>query len=51
VNLLIKYTGMLLSGALIMGVLTGCGSKEEIALDAKHKPLPDFVLNSSEIVQ
>jgi hypothetical protein len=35
--MLIKYTGMLLSGALIISVLTGCGSKEEIALDSKHK--------------
>lgn len=46
-----KYTGILLSGALFMGLLTGCGSKEEIALESKHKPLPDFVLNSSEKVQ
>ncbi|MEH7255321.1 hypothetical protein V7111_24745 [Neobacillus niacini] len=46
-----KYTGILLSGALFVGLLAGCGSKEEIALDSKHKPLPDFVLNFSEIVQ
>jgi Protein of unknown function with PCYCGC motif len=34
-----------------MGLLAGCGSKVEIALDSKHKPLPYFVMNSSEMVQ
>lgn len=46
-----KYKGIVLTGALFMGLLTGCGSKEEIALNPKHKELPDYVLSSSEMVQ
>jgi len=34
-----------------MSILTGCGSKEELSLDPKHKELPDYVLNASEKVQ
>lgn len=51
VNILKKYTGFIITGALIMGILTGCGSKEELSLDPKHKELPDYVLNASEKVQ
>ena len=51
VNILKRYTGFVITGALIMGILTGCGSKEELSLDPKHKELPDYVLNASEKVQ
>ncbi|MEH7013248.1 hypothetical protein V7087_20965 [Neobacillus niacini] len=41
-----KFTHFVLTGTLFMGLLTGCGSKEEISLDPKHKELPDYVLSS-----
>jgi hypothetical protein len=46
-----KHKGIVLTGVLFMALLTGCGSKEELTLDSKHEPLPDFVLDSSEMVQ
>lgn len=48
---MVKYTGIILSSALFIGLLTGCGSKEEISLDSKHMALPDYVLSAPEIVQ
>lgn len=36
---------------LFILILAGCGSKDELALDSKHKELPDFVLNTSEMIQ
>lgn len=32
-------------------ILAGCGSKDELTLDPKHKELPDYVLNTSEMIQ
>jgi hypothetical protein len=45
---------MILTGILTGSLLAGCGtekSSEDLVLDSKHKPLPDYVLNSSPIVQ
>lgn len=36
---------------LIMVFLAGCGSKEDLSLDSKHKDLPDYVANSSELIK
>lgn len=37
---------------LIVVIAAGCSSKQQNwTLDKKHKPLPDYVLNSSEKVQ
>lgn len=45
----LKFTSLLLSGVLAVGFVSGCSSNtEELKLDPKHKPLPDYVLNSSE---
>lgn len=41
-------------GFLSIGFTAGCSSspeKEEMALHEKHSPLPDYVMDSSEIVQ
>jgi hypothetical protein len=46
-----KYPAFIFTGIIAMGLLTGCGSKEELSLDTKHQPLPDYVLKSSEKVQ
>lgn len=41
-----------LSSALIVGILlTGCGSKEDLTLDPKHKELPEYVTNAKEEVK
>jgi hypothetical protein len=47
-----RFTLLLLMGILMIGIASGCSSKEEeIALDPKHKPLPDYVMDSSEKIQ
>jgi len=47
-----RITSVLLSALLLAGVASGCSSnKEKLVLDKKHKPLPDYVLNSTEKVQ
>jgi hypothetical protein len=47
-----KYKVVALSSVLILGLfLAGCGSKEEVTLDSKHKELPDFVLNAKAEVK
>lgn len=41
-----------LTVALIMGfLLAGCGSKEDLSLDSKHKELPDYVQNAKAEVK
>jgi hypothetical protein len=48
------FHAMIFTGILAGSLLSGCNSEEsskELVLDAKHKPLPDYVLNSSPIVQ
>jgi hypothetical protein len=48
----IKFTSLLLTGILTVGFVSGCSSNtEELKLDPKHKPLPDYVLNSSELIK
>jgi hypothetical protein len=44
---------LFIMGVLSLGLTTGCssGEKEELVLDAKHSAMPDYVLNSSPIVQ
>lgn len=34
-----------------MVVLAGCGKDEKLTLDQKHKELPDYVKNTSELIQ
>lgn len=46
-----KYFFAVLLGAIVMVLLSGCGSKEELSLDSKHKELPDFVQNAKAEVQ
>lgn len=48
------FTSLIFAGVLAGSLLSGCSSEEsskELALDSKHMPLPDYVLNSSPIVQ
>lgn len=41
-----------LSSAFIVGLLlTGCGAKEDLTLDSKHKELPEYVANAKEEVR
>lgn len=44
---------LLMIGVLSLGFTTGCSSDhdEEMVLDAKYSPLPDFVTNTPNIVQ
>jgi len=47
-----RITSLLFLFILIAIVAAGCSSKmDDVALDKKHKPLPDYVLNSSEKIQ
>ncbi len=47
-----RLTSLVLTGAVSLGILAGCGAdKEELTLDPKHKELPDYVLNASDIIQ
>lgn len=49
-----KIAALLLTGILTAGITAGCSSdssKEKLELDPKHKPLPDYVLNSTPLVQ
>jgi len=49
-----RITSLLFLFILLAIVAAGCGSKlddESWKLDKKHQPLPDYVLNSSEIIQ
>ncbi|CAM3803935.1 Lipoprotein [Mesobacillus zeae] len=49
-----RFTAVMMTAALTAGILSGCGfgsEKKELSLDSKHKPLPDYVLNASPIVQ
>ena len=45
------YKRLAFISLMLLLFLAGCSSKEELALDSKHEPLPDYVLNSSEIVK
>lgn len=48
----IKFTSLLLTGIFAAGIVTGCSSDtEELKLDPKHKPLPDYVMNASAKIQ
>lgn len=47
-----RITSLLFTGIISLSLLSGCGSNnEELSLDAKHKELPDFVLNTSDKIQ
>ena len=46
-----RITAFFFFFVLLAVVIAGCSSKLDWKLDKKHKPLPDFVLNSSEKVQ
>lgn len=43
---------LLVYGIILAMIAAGCSStKENLTLDKKHKPFPDYVLNSSQKVQ
>ncbi len=47
-----RIASLLFLGIVMAIVAAGCSSKiEGLQLDKKHKPLPDYVLNSSEKIQ
>ncbi len=46
-----KYLFTVLLGAIAMILLSGCGSKEELALDSKHLELPDYVTSAKAEVK
>jgi hypothetical protein len=47
-----RITSLLFLFIVIAIVAAGCSSKKEnVNLDKKHEPLPDYVLNTSEKIQ
>ncbi|MBO0960776.1 hypothetical protein J1P26_13815 [Neobacillus sp. MM2021_6] len=47
-----RITSLLFLFILIAIAAAGCSSKmDDVTLDKKHTPLPDYVLNSSEKIQ
>jgi hypothetical protein len=47
-----RITSLLFTGIVSLSLLSGCGTdKEELSLDAKHKQLPDYVLQTSDKIQ
>lgn len=47
-----RMGSLLLLIILVAGFIAGCDSKKEnVGLNSKHNPLPDYVLNSSAKVQ
>lgn len=47
-----RFVSLALTGVVSLGILAGCGAdKEELTLDPKHKELPDYVLDSSDIIK
>jgi hypothetical protein len=47
-----RIISLLLLLILLVIIAAACSSKkEDLTLDSKHKPLPDYVLNSSEKVK
>ncbi|HAQ08726.1 MAG TPA: hypothetical protein DCR24_14900 [Bacillus bacterium] len=49
-----RFSAIFATGILAASLLTGCGaekSNDELVLDSKHLPLPDYVLNASPIVK
>lgn len=48
-----KIASLILLFTAILLLIAACSSSKEtnVALDKKHKPLPDYVLNSSEKIQ
>lgn len=48
-----KFLMLILTVGFVTGIASGCSNSasDDLTLDEKHAPLPDYVLNSSEIVQ
>lgn len=49
-----RLAALVITGILTIGIATGCSSGNEetqLVLDSKHTPMPDYVINSSPIVQ
>ncbi len=47
-----RFTSIMIVILAIVVIAAGCGTKKEnLTLNAKHKPLPDYVLNSSAMVK
>jgi hypothetical protein len=47
-----RYTSLLFTGFASLILLAGCGSdKEKLTLDPKHKELPDYVVNTSDLIK
>lgn len=47
-----RIISLLMLCILVAGIAAGCSSKKaNLTFDKKHKPLPDYVLNSSQKVK
>ena len=47
-----RFTSLLFTGLVTLILLAGCGSeKKELTLNSKHKELPDYVLNTSDLIK
>ena len=47
-----RLTSLIITGIASVLLLTGCGTeKDELVLDPKHKELPDYVMNTSQLIQ
>lgn len=49
-----RLAALVITGILTIGIATGCSSgneAKELVLDPKHTAMPDYVINSSPIVQ
>ncbi|NMD72422.1 hypothetical protein HHO41_19305 [Bacillus sp. DNRA2] len=46
-----RYSNFIMVLLIFTGLLAGCSSNNDLALDSKHTEFPDFVLSSPAIVQ
>lgn len=46
-----RYSNFIMVLLLLIGLLAGCSSKNDLSLDSKHAKFPDFVLSTSSQVQ
>ncbi len=53
-TLLKRLSALIVAGLLTIGLASGCSSgaeTQELVLETKHAAMPDYVLNSSPVVQ
>lgn len=47
-----RLNALIILGSALVFLLTACGKdNKELVLDSKHKELPDYVMNTSEMIQ